>query len=43
MSFKKLAPLPPKPNKQLPPPPKPKPKKHAPKPPLPKPFPGQDQ
>ncbi|WP_267886078.1 MULTISPECIES: hypothetical protein [Streptomyces] len=33
MSFKKLAPLPPKPRaKHLPPPPKPRPKKHAHKP-----------
>jgi hypothetical protein len=41
MSFKKLAPLPPKPKaKQLPPPPKPK-KKHHPKP-LPKPLPGHE-
>ncbi|MEU9241370.1 hypothetical protein [Streptomyces shenzhenensis] len=38
MSLKKLAPLPPKPNKHLPPPP-PKPKKRAPKP-APKPIPG---
>ncbi|MFF5857856.1 hypothetical protein ACFY8B_19845 [Streptomyces sp. NPDC012751] len=41
MSFKKLAPLPPKAkNKQLPQVPKPKAKKHARKP-LPKPVPGQ--
>ncbi|MDC2959761.1 MULTISPECIES: hypothetical protein [Streptomyces] len=41
MSLKKLAPLPPKSNKHLPPPP-PKPKKKHPKPPVPKPIPGGD-
>ncbi|MEU2712352.1 hypothetical protein [Streptomyces sp. NPDC007205] len=42
MSLKKLAPLPPKPKKQLPPPAPKHRKKHAPKP-LPKPLPGQDR
>jgi hypothetical protein len=43
MSFKKLAPLPPKPkSKQLPPPPAPKPRKKAHKP-LPKPFPNDER
>jgi hypothetical protein len=41
MSLKKLAPLPPKSKKQLPPP-LPKPKKKHPKPPVPKPIPGGD-
>ncbi|MFE5366453.1 hypothetical protein [Streptomyces mirabilis] len=43
MSFKKLAPLPPKTqSKQLPPPPAPKPRKKARKP-LPKPFPNDER